>query len=334
MICPYCGKENPEDANICDFCGAPLLAIEEPATDTHPLEPDVTIIQTPTQPEVPPAMPSQAPPQPARGIYGNRIWWVIGCVIVFLLLLCCVIASISFYRAVNGLGLFASPTIFAQNTPAPAEVITTIIEPTTAEIVSTSVPTMDVIPTAAPANVIFADDFSDPASGWDRVDEANYFTDYYNGSYRIIINTDMSDSWANPDDNLFTDTRIEVDAAKNAGPDDNDFGVICRYQGMDQFYYAVISSDGYYGVTKVTSESSDLLGSTELQASESINQGSATNHIRFDCVGDTLTLYVNGQQVDKQIDNTYTSGNVGLIAGTYDTPGTDILFDNFYVYQP
>jgi hypothetical protein len=77
-----------------------------------------------------------------------------------------------------------------------------------------------------------------------------------------------------------------------------------------------------------------LIGATELLPSDAINQGSASNHIRFDCNGDVLTLYVNGQQVDQQTDGEYTSGNVGLIAGTYDTPGTDILFDNFSVYQP
>jgi hypothetical protein len=133
---------------------------------------------------------------------------------------------------------------------------------------------------------------------------------------------------------MFSNVSIEVDTTKNGGPDDNDFGVICRYQGADQFYYAIISSDGYYGITKVTSQSSDLIGATELLPSDAINQGSASNNIRFDCNGDVLTLFVNGQQVDQQTDSEYTSGNVGLIAGTYDTAGTDILFDNFSVYQP
>ena len=144
----------------------------------------------------------------------------------------------------------------------------------------------------------------------------------------------MSDSWANPDNNVFSNVSVEVDATKMGGPDDNDFGVICRYQGTDQFYYAVISSDGYYGITKVTSATSTLLGRDSLEFSDAINQGIATNHIRFDCSGNLLTLYVNGQQIDQQTDGDYITGNVGLIAGTYDTPGTDVLFDNFFVYQP
>ena len=182
--------------------------------------------------------------------------------------------------------------------------------------------------------VIFADDFSNTDSGWDRYDEADYFTDYYENAYRIIVNSDMSDSWANPGSNIFGDVIIEADATKNAGPDDNDFGLICRYKSLDEFYYGVISSDGYFGITKVTSESSDLIGRDNLEFSDAIHQGATTNHIRFDCIDDVLTLYVNGQQVDQQIDSDYSNGNVGLIAGTYDTPGTDVLFDNFFVYKP
>jgi hypothetical protein len=60
----------------------------------------------------------------------------------------------------------------------------------------------------------------------------------------------------------------------------------------------------------------------------------ATNHIRADCIQDKLSLYVNGVHLIDVIDGDLLEGNVGLIAGTWDTPGTDILFDNFLVIQP
>jgi hypothetical protein len=182
--------------------------------------------------------------------------------------------------------------------------------------------------------VLFYDDFSDPNSGWDRVDESDYSTNYYNDAYRIIENKALGDVWANPDDLSFGDVSVDVDATKNAGPDDNDFGIICRYQDTDHFYYGIISSDGYYGIIKVTLDGSATLGRDNLEYSDSINQGDATNHIRFDCAGDVLTLHVNGDILDQQTDGEYSSGNVGLIAGTYNTPGTDILFDNFTVMEP
>ena len=73
-------------------------------------------------------------------------------------------------------------------------------------------------------------------------------TDYYNYAYRILVNMANYDAWANPDDLSFTDVQVEVDATKNGGPDANDFGIICRYTSGDSYYYATISSDGYYGI--------------------------------------------------------------------------------------
>ena len=182
--------------------------------------------------------------------------------------------------------------------------------------------------------MLFFDDFSDTNTGWDQVNESDYSTDYYQGAYRIFVNTASSDSWANPGDQMFDDVILEVDATKIAGPNDNDFGMICRYNDTKNFYNAVISSDGYYGITKVSSGTSQVLGWDQLVYRDLISQGETNNHIRFDCIGSELTLYVNGQQLDQQTDDEFTSGNVGLIAGTYDTPGADILFDNFKVFAP
>lgn len=183
------------------------------------------------------------------------------------------------------------------------------------------------------AEVLFADDFSDPNSGWDRVKAEEGVTDYANGRYRILVNQAQHDYWANPG-RSFGDVRVEVDATKAGGPDDNDFGLICRYQDTDSFYAFLISSDGYVGIMKVSQGSSEMLGTDGLQQTDAIRQGGTTNHIRGDCVGSTLTLYVNGKQVHSAEDSAFSSGDVGLLAGTYDVSGTDIHFDNFFVYKP
>jgi hypothetical protein len=77
-----------------------------------------------------------------------------------------------------------------------------------------------------------------------------------------------------------------------------------------------------------------MLDGDNFGSSNWINQGSASNHIRFDCICNMLTVYVNGRLIDRQTDADYPYGNVGMVVGTYDTPGADILFDNFIVYQP
>jgi hypothetical protein len=182
--------------------------------------------------------------------------------------------------------------------------------------------------------ILFSDDFSNTDKKWDQADTTSASTDYYNDAYRITVKETNSDAWSNPGKESFTDVEIEVDATKNAGPDDNDFGIICRYTDVSKFYYAVISSDGYYGIMKMTGSGGTPIGDASLLESDKIIQGSSKNHIRFDCVGSTLTLYVNGTQLDQQTDPDYTTGNVGLLAGTFDIAGTDILFDNFVIFKP
>jgi hypothetical protein len=185
----------------------------------------------------------------------------------------------------------------------------------------------------ASGSVLFQDDFSDPSSGWDRVTEPDGATDYANGVYRILVSASDLDVWSNPGLS-FTDTHIEVDATKIAGDDNNDFGVICRYQDADNFYEMVISSDGYYGIVKIKDGERVPIEQQAMLPSEAIQQGAATNHIRVDCVGSTLALYVGGQQLAEVQDSDFASGDVGLIAGTFDVPGTEIHFDNFTVLKP
>jgi hypothetical protein len=190
--------------------------------------------------------------------------------------------------------------------------------------------------TPAPASetgILFQDDFSDPGSGWDQVSFGTGVTDYADGVYRIYVNEPTVDYWANPGLN-FGDVRVEVEATKVGGPDDNDLGIICRYQDTENFYFAVISSDGFAGIVKADGGEQTPISSEALEPSDAVREGDATNTIRFDCVGDSLTLMVNGKQVATATDAEWADGDVGLVAGTFDTPGTDVHFDNFVVREP
>jgi hypothetical protein len=180
--------------------------------------------------------------------------------------------------------------------------------------------------------VIFQDTFSDPTSGWNQVTSAKGISNYADGMYRIQVNETNTDVWANPGIDL-ADAVIEVDALKVGGERDNRYGVICRV-GADKFYAFLLSSDGYFGIGKIIGMQSELIGMDAMQSSSAIHLGSETNHIRADCIGNTLTLYVNGQKLAEVHDSEFTTGDVGLIAGAYNLPGVDIRFDNFIVTKP
>jgi hypothetical protein len=192
------------------------------------------------------------------------------------------------------------------------------------------------VPQADQKGLLFQDDFSDPASGWDRVQrEGEGITDYVDGAYRIKVDTVNTDVWANPDGQAFSNVRIEVQATKSpGGTDNNDFGVICRYKNASNFYFFIISSDGYYGIGKVIEGDQQLIDMDDMYPTDKINLGDATNQIKAECNGSTLTLFINGTEVDKKVNDEIKDGNVGLIAGTFDQTYTDILFDNFKVTEP
>lgn len=187
-------------------------------------------------------------------------------------------------------------------------------------------------PAQPSGSVIFQDDFAQPTTGWDRFMVTEGVMDYDGGGYRILVNALQMNFWATPHKSV-TDVRLEVDTGKLAGPDENRIGLVCRSNGKD-YYFFLISSDGFYGVGLFKDAQVSLLGQSEMLASTNINKGLAINHLRADCVGDTLTFYINGFEVATVKDTTLPSGDFGVMAGTFTTPGVDIIFDNFVALQP
>jgi len=217
-----------------------------------------------------------------------------------------------------------SATVTETSTPLPTETPT----PTPTD---TPVPTPTVL---LPGDILFSDNFTNPESGWDRVRDEIKISDYENGGYRMWLNQKQYDMWANPGRQFTTPVRIEVDAIKSGGPDNNGFGLICDYQDVGNFYYGEISSDGYAIIGKVQGGKSSYLSADKMQPVKGINSGDATNHIRLDCINGSLTLYANDQQVAQVNDSTFSSGDVGLQVSTFTDVGVDMLFTNFVVKFP
>ncbi len=186
-------------------------------------------------------------------------------------------------------------------------------------------------PPPASGAVLFQDEFENNTTGWDRVLNDNGIMDYDRGGYRILVQQPTMNFWSTPEKN-FRDVRIEADVIKLNGPAENRTGLICRYQSGN-YYFFIISSDGFYAIGKFIGGRTILLGQSEMQASEFI-QLDAMNHLRADCVGNTLTFYVNFNQVAVAQDTDFPSGDVGVLAGSFLQSGVDVSFDHFVVIQP
>ena len=188
-------------------------------------------------------------------------------------------------------------------------------------------------PEATTVGELFRDDFSENDSGWDRMVSEIGATDYDDKAYHISVEEPLVDLFANPGLS-FDDVVIEVTAARQSGPVNNSYGVICRYQDEENFYTALITSDGYAGIFEVDQGKYKLMGHAEMIPVAAILGGTGSNLIHFECIGKSLLLAVNGTPVDVQDDKSYDSGDVGLIAGTFDEPGVHVVFDDFVILQP
>ena len=183
-----------------------------------------------------------------------------------------------------------------------------------------------------PGDRLFWDDFSDSSGNWSQVSGTNGSSGIANGAYQFHVHSAHYEILASPG-HTFRDVQVEADAPRLDGPAKNLFGLVCRSSNSENFYFFAISSDGYFGLGKVKNASAALLGQAMMAYSPAILQGKP-NHLRFDCIGQTLKGIFNGQVVATGKDADFPSGEVGLVAGAPDAPDVVVSFDNFVVYKP
>ena len=184
-------------------------------------------------------------------------------------------------------------------------------------------------PIVAPTPSYYADDFSNPLSGWDKYQDETTKADYVGGEYQLGVDKDNLVTWANPEPGVdWADLEVAVDARAMEGPVDNAFGVIVRYEpGSQDYYWYKISADGYYAVD--LHQNKDFVSLVTWTESQAINQGpGATNHLEVVCAGERCSFHVNGTHLTDVSDATLRSGNIGLAAATLAEPGVVVHFDN------
>jgi hypothetical protein len=180
-------------------------------------------------------------------------------------------------------------------------------------------------------DILYQDLFADNTSGWDRVLNDGGIMDYDDSGYRFLIREPKVNYWSTPG-KYFGDVRVEADVSKLNGPDENRAGLMCRYQNGNHYFF-VISTDGFYGIGKFINGQSILIAQESMLPTALIlTEG--VNHLRADCVGSALTLYVNFTEVVSVQDADLPAGDVGMLAGAFNQTGVDMLFQNFVVIQP
>ncbi len=183
---------------------------------------------------------------------------------------------------------------------------------------------------AAPASdTPFADDFSDPGSGWTTTDTEQLSISYEAGALHFRVDAPDTAAWAVAGKRA-ANFVLDVDATQVEGPDNNHYGVVVRYADNRNFYRLDVSGDGYYSIQRYRDGEWETL--IDWRESEAIRQGATTNHLQVIAEGPKLTWIVNGAVVDSIEDTDILVGDVGLTAGAFpDESGVHVTFDNFQV---
>lgn len=185
--------------------------------------------------------------------------------------------------------------------------------------------------------VAFIDGFDgETECGWAQYNRGGAVVEVIDGVLRISTSQPGQIWWTNPGRN-YDDVTISAQARQMSGPNDNAYGVICRYQNEENFYIFLISGDGYYAIGKYQSGSNQVIyltGEGQYQFSELINQGVATNLIQASCIGNELSLAVNGLPLASVTDPTFVTGDIGVGVSTFQLGTAVVQFDDVRVIAP
>jgi hypothetical protein len=178
----------------------------------------------------------------------------------------------------------------------------------------------------------FQETFDSPGN-WSSGEDAYSVGSVTDGVYDFkILENDIS-RWAAAGKD-FGDGIFEVDATVVEGPLDNGYGLLFRANPESgDFYLFKISADGYawIGRYKEGAEEAAIVNNHWFEA-PSIQQGlNVTNQLRVRAESGNLIFYVNGQEVGRVTDNTYSAGDVGLLVQSLGGPGVRVQFDNLSV---
>ena len=206
-----------------------------------------------------------------------------------------------------------------------------------------SVPT--IASTSAPASPFYKEEFNtDVLSSWtqfyikgmDNADTSKGSVSVADGKLVFNLNGEQLYSYLIYNGATYTDVRLEV-SADNRGKNNNNVSLICRYS-EEGWYEFSIANNGLYWIYAYDATGAVHKGYNRLAngGSTKIKTGRDTNVYAIVCSGDTLSLYINGEETNVFTDRTYQLGNgkVGVSVSSFNTLPIDVEFEYFDIQKP
>ncbi len=189
-------------------------------------------------------------------------------------------------------------------------------------------------PPPSPGDIVYFTDFDD-LDDWTTIfalpETDNYTAEIQQGKLYIQVDDRNTTIYAFYDLDLGQpDVQIDADVETVAGPNRNNISLICR--ATSEGWYEFSMNSGGHWIIWIN----DDTGIRALKQGDSlaINLQKAKNHLTVVCQGDTLTLYVNDEEVGSVSDDTFAAGQVGVSVSTFEIKGAGVEFDYVAVSIP
>jgi len=200
-----------------------------------------------------------------------------------------------------------------------------------AEVVDNSTSQPDAV---ADENILFQDDFTNPASGWLEEKFDNFFIGYHEPeNYHVeVTSSNYKTTVTEPGNNSYGDVTVEAKtytaSSKTAETGDYIFGVVLRRSG-DQYYAFTISQrTKHWYVLKSTPNALEVLAEG---TDEGIHDADTEDVLQVDAKGSDFSFLINDLLVSQVTDADYTAGEVGFFVQTFDAAAAHIHFDELTI---
>jgi len=182
----------------------------------------------------------------------------------------------------------------------------------------------------------FTDDFSDPASGFAVRQGSDGSIAYNEGRLELLLiagaehGVELYSPYRGLEE---ADLVITVRGSVLSGPQMNEMGLICRWQGEDDFIAAALRGDGMVSVWRNTGGVVDRLEDwtpAPLRASGA----QADRDLQLSCRSIEIRFSVDGVEVASAEDPSPAAGRLALLGGLLEPGQATVIFDNLVVSRP
>lgn len=241
------------------------------------------------------------------------------------------LATIFIVLVTAGCGNLPVPVTGNESTPSAVPVAS---EAPATEIVDPAPTQAPVSESEADPNLLYQDDFTNPATSWPEAQFDNYFIGYHEPEYYHVelsspsYKTTVFEPQKRSFDDATVQLQVQTNSTKTAPDGDFRYGLAFRRSG-DQYYAFTISprAKAWYVLKSSPNELTLLAEGTN----ENLHDLDANDLLRVDIQGSDFMFYINEQFVGQASDADYATGEIGFYVESFDSPNTHIHFDDLVI---